>query len=142
MFVLDQGLATMDVYFNSYFILVLRFEFCLFIFWVKNNGFGLGLLQQLGLWAGSGGFGFLFCLLSGKMGLDQAEQLYSSLYFKFTYYSKRATATVPLHLVSEFITKLSFNIPVQYKFVSTSEAYKIAKIIPSAHLMFLIFTNQ
>ena len=45
-------------------------------------------------------FVFLFCLLSGKMGLDQAEQL---------------------------ITKFSFNIPVQYKFVSTSEAYKIAK---------------
>ena len=82
-------------------------------------------------------FVFLFCLLSGKMGLDQAEQLYSSLYFKFTYYSKiteesmtvlnQRWATVPLHLVSEFITKLSFNIPVQYKFVSTSEAYKIAK---------------
>ena len=96
-------------------------------------------------------FAFLFCLLSGKMGLDQAEQLYSSLYFKFTYYSKiteesmtvlnQKWATVPLHLVSEFITKLSFNIPVQYKFVSTSEAYKIAKIIPSPHLMFLIFTN-
>ena len=50
-------------------------------------------------------------------------------------------ATVPLHLVSEFITKLSFNILVQYKFVSTSEAYNIAKIILSPHLMFLIFTN-
>ena len=85
------------------------------------------------------------------MGLDQAEQLYSSLYSKFTYYSKiteepmtalnQRWATVPLHLGSEFITKLWFNIQVHYESIRIFESYIIAKIILIIQQMFLILNN-
>ena len=101
---------------------VLNFAF--FLFWVRNNGFGFGLLKQFGLGAGSGRFGlglifihlfrskllawnqfvqlwsfvFLFCLRVWQNGLGPS---WTTLYILctclqlFTYYSKITEERMP-----------------------------------------------